>query len=639
MQLHFGCPLEESGTQANRLHRRDLLKILYIVALVVFTRTTFADTQSQGQQPLTADLARYYFASPEIELAARAELDQALRGLQSYEGRLDNGPNLLMALQAYEKVQTLYRRHDGYLHLRCARNRDGAACGDEQQLQSTTAAQVAFLTPAILALGKPRLEALLVTEPRLTPYRFALEAMLRDSEHTLAKDLQACLDRVHPELADWQYDLYEQILAGISFGTVETQSGPLDVNRQRSRLATSPDAHVREEAFKHRYQGFLSQRRLIAFSLIHTVKAQNLLAQEHRYHDAPTRKYFGMELNPEQTKTLLNLMGQRGDVVKRFEKIRSSDFEEATKTSMHAWDLQALPPGLVIPAAPLSDVPRIFHEAFAALGAEYQSAFDDLLNPLSARADVVPGGMPGRYQGGFSIGFQGSMSILFFGRYDGTFKDLSVIAHEGGHAVHRALMSAHGLSPLYADGPAFLFESFAAFNELLLADYMAAHSTDPRLRRYYLEQWMGIKGLDAFYGAQDALLEQKIYDGVSSGSVQGADDLDKITDTVDSQFSIFPAITPELRNRWATASLMYEDPLYDVNYVYGGLLALKYYQLYSRDRNAFVARYVALLKNGFDGPPATLLKQFLDIDLLDSSLLADDLSLLDGKLKQLEAGR
>jgi oligoendopeptidase F len=148
---------------------------------------------------------------------------------------------------------------------------------------------------------------------------------------------------------------------------------------------------------------------------------------------------------------------------------------------------------------------------------------------------------------------------------------------------------------------------------------------------------MSIKGLDAFYGAQDALLEQQVYDGVSSGKIRGADDLDKVSE--DSQFSIFPATTPQLRNRWATASLMYEDPLYNVNYVYGGLLALKYYQLYSRDREAFVPRYIALLKNGFDAPPAALLKKFLDIDLFDSSLLTDDLNLLDHRLKQLESGR
>jgi len=617
-----------------------LLTAANVMAVFAFTTiATVVAAQPPTQQLFTADLARYYFATPQAELAARVDLEQALKTLQTYEGHLDNARNLVAALRAYEKVQTLYRRHDGYLHLRCARNRENASCEDEERLGSTTSAQVAFLRPEILALGRPRLEGLVTSELGLAPYRFALESILRESEHTLPKDEQASMDRFQPEIAEWQYDLYEQILAAISFGTVQTSTGWFDVNRQRRRLATSPDAKVREEAFKRRYQGLASQRALIAFSLLHTVKAQNMLAQEHHYPDAPVRKYTDMDLNPEQTKSLLVLMGQHGDVAKRFEKVRARDFEETNRTQMNAWDLQAALPGLAAPDTPLSDAVGIYHEAFAGLGREYQAAFDELLNPQNARADIVPGGAPGRYQGGFSIGFQGSTSMLFIGRYDGTFKDLSVIAHEGGHAVHRTLMNAHGILPVYAAGSSFLSEAFAAFNELLLADYMAAHSSDPRLKRYYREQWMSIKGLDAFYGAQDALLEQRIYDGVSSGTVHGADDLDQITQTVDAQFSIFLASTPELRNRWIDVSLMYEDPLYDVNYVYGGLLALKYYQLYSRDRDDFVPRYIALLKNGFDASAAQLLKKFLNIDLFDSSLLTDDLDLLDRRLKELETGR
>ena len=149
---------------------------------------------------------------------------------------------------------------------------------------------------------------------------------------------------------------------------------------------------------------------------------------------------------------------------------------------------------------------------------------------------------------------------------------------------------------------------------------------------------MRIKGLDAFYGAQDAVLEQQIYEGVTKGEIRSADDLDSLTLQVDSQFSAFPASTPELRNRWATLSLMYEDPLYNINYVYGGLLALKYYQLYTADREHFLPRYIALLKNGFDAPPAVLLQQYLSIDLFGDSLLKDDLVLLNRRLDQLELG-
>ena len=592
---------------------------------------------AQTAVPLSADLGRYYFASPAAEVAARADLDAALKRLGAFKGQLNSGSNLLKVLQAQEDVLKIYRKHAGYLHFRCSLNPKDPACESEGQLESQVDAATAFLSPEILAIPEDRLQAFYAAEAGLKPYKFAIEDIRREAARVLPGPEEALLDGFRPEIADWQYDLYQQIVAGIPFGTVQTATGPLDVIRQRNLLMSNPDARVREEAFKRRLDGFASRRDLLAFALIQTIKAQNALARAHHYPDAPARKYSSMYLDPAQTRALLAAMAQHGEVARRFEKILGDNFLRTNHTQFQAWDESAPSPDFVPPVTSLADIPHIFHEAFAELGVEYQKAFDALVDPASGRADIVPGGAPGRYSGGFSIGFLDSTSMLFLGRYDGTIKDLSVIAHEGGHATHRGLMSANQVRPLYADGPSFLFESFAAFNELVLADYLAAHATDFAARRFYLQKWMQIKGLDAFYGAQDAILEQQIYDGVAAGTIRDADGLDKLTLQVDGQFSIFPATTPELRNRWAAVSLMYEDPFYDVNYVYGGLLALKYYQLYTANREQFVPRYTALLKNGFDAPPAVLLRQFLNIDLSSPALVQEDIDLLNRRLDQLEA--
>ncbi len=594
------------------------------------------DSGDAAAKGLTADLGRYYFASPEAEVAARAELESALGALGGFKGQIDSGEKLLGALRAYEEVLRIYHRHEGYLHLRCAQDRSDGACEAREKLEAEADAKTAFLTPEILGIPKERLKEFYGAEPKLKSYEYAVAEMRREEGHVLPVEQQELLDRFEPEIGDWQYDLYERVVAGIAFGKVETAAGPQDVLRQRRLLAESADGKVREEAFKKRLNGYASQRDLLAFALMHTVRAQEALAKAHRYANAPDRKYTSLGLEPEQTRALLEAMAQHGEIAKRFEKLRARDFEEAYGKPMQAWDASAPLPGFVAPVTTLAEAPAIYHGAFAGLGAEYQEAFDALLDAKNGRADVLPGGAAKRYAGGFSIGFAGSRSILFYGRFDGTFKDLSVIAHEGGHAAHRELMSGNGVKPVYCTGPNYLFESFAAFNELLLAEYQAEHAKDERLRRYYREQWMGIKGLDAWYGAQDALLEQKIYDGVAAGRVRNADDLDQLTAQVDGEFSMFAAGTPELKNRWATMSLMYEDPSYDVNYVYGGLLALKYYEMYQANRVEFAKKYVALLKNGFDAAPAELLKQFLGIDLGDGSLLKGDMELLERRLGELE---
>ncbi len=601
----------------------------------VFTVVASGQEAASTAAGLSVDLPRYYFKSPQEEIAARTDLNEALDRLERFKGQLNSSSQLLAFLEQNDAVQKLFAKHDDYLYLRCSLNRKDSACDEEDKLDSGFNAKTAFVDPAILGISGDRLRSFLGQEPKLKQYSFELSDVRRNLPHLLPEAQQRFLDELHPEIADWQYDLYDRIVAGIDFGTVQTPAGPLDVVRQRNLIASSSDGRVREEGFKKRYAGYASQRDLIAFALIHTVRSQTALAKAHHYADAPSRKYQGLYLKAEDTRNLLARMAQNGDIPKRYEQIRSHEIEQGYHQPAHAWDMSAPAPGLNLPIASLPEARSIFHAAFAGLGKEYQSAFDALLDPASRRADILPGGAVNRYGGGFSLG-PGATPVLFYGRYDGTFKDLSVIAHEGGHATHRALMNANGVLPCYQHGPNFLFESFAEFNELLLADYMAEHASTPELRPYYRERWMNIKGLDAFYGAQDALLEQAIYDGVSAGTVRNADDVDRLTLKVDSQFSQFPSSAPELRVRWTMVSLMFEDPLYDVNYVYGGLLALKYFQLYSGRRDWFVPRYIALLKNGFDQTPGELLNRFLGINLSGPGLLNDNLELLGRRLDQMK---
>ena len=185
-----------------------------------------------------------------------------------------------------------------------------------------------------------------------------------------------------------------------------------------------------------------------------------------------------------------------------------------------------------------------------------------------------------------------------------------------------------------------MFESFAVFNELVLADYMIEHAKTPGEKRYYLEQFLQIKGLEFLLGAKDASLEQAIYDGVADGSLTNADDLDTLTLESDKNFSMWPAEVPALKARWERLVLAYEDPLYYVNYVYAGLLGLEYFQLWKADPEKFNQAYAALLENGFDAPPADLLEKYLDINLHNQeTLVANASSVVDRILIELETNQ
>ena len=235
-------------------------------------------------------------------------------------------------------------------------------------------------------------------------------------------------------------------------------------------------------------------------------------------------------------------------------------------------------------------------------------------------------------------GFIGTDSVFYSAGFAGSYNDVRVLAHESTHAVHRQLMNRNHVScPLMPPGQSILFEAFAIFSELLFADYLYSHETDPLLKQFYLEQFLEGKGTIMFNVAPEVAVEHAVYDGVKQGTIKGADDLDALTKRIYSRYSIWPEKHDELKATWMNISLMYEDPFYDVNYVYGALPRPQVLRdVHATTREHFIPRYIALMRNGFDAPPEALLKRFLDIDLHDPQLVSNALSAVEDKVNLLE---
>ena len=238
------------------------------------------------------------------------------------------------------------------------------------------------------------------------------------------------------------------------------------------------------------------------------------------------------------------------------------------------------------------------------MGAEYTGAYAELLNPANRRLEICAA--PECDDTGFSVGFLGSESGVYFGGYDGTTAKARALAHESGHAVHRQFMGTHQRIAAYNRGPAFMFESFAIFNELLFLDHLYKSAATNADRAYYLNCFLHDATFQVFGSAQETELESTIYRGVDDGTIKTAADFNALTVKVFARYDQTSAIDPATKLYWARNRLYFTDPLYDVNYLYAGLLALKYFTQLERDPHGFPPRYVALLKNGFNDSPAAL---------------------------------
>ena len=597
-----------------------VLLLLSMLRWSALCQEAFEPIPQQIAPQYRVDFARNFFASPEAEKADRANLYVTLKDLETLKGKVANSADdLQRALQLYDSVQVQFHRHYAYLYLRYAINTDDeTSLAESSALDAEVSTRTAFLRQELMRVGERTLGAFVARKPSLKRYLFAIESARRYRPYTLSLKEEELLSATAPFNSDWQSELYDKL-------------------RERTQLnpVNSSDPRGREEGFKRRYAGLAAQRDLYAFTLTRLAAARDRLARLRHYADAPSEAYFKSYWSRAEVDDLLEQIARGADLYKRYQRLRADRIKQLTGSKeVNLWDMSVRPSGMRPPRYTITQASQIIRAALTPLGTEYGLELAALLDPANGRMDIVPG--EHRKRGGFSKGFIGTDSVFYSGGFAGYYNDVRVLTHESTHAVHRQLMNRNHVLPAYAEGPHYLFESFAIFNEFLLPDYLYSRETDQLRKQYYLEQFLEGKGMEMFGVAPEVVVEHAVYDGVRRGRIKGADDLDALTRRIYSRYSIWPERHDELKGQWMNISLMYEDPFYDINYVYGVLLALKFYEMYTRDPQHFVPRYIALMRNGFDAPPAVLLKRFLAIDLNDPRLLSDALKVLEDKVNLLE---
>lgn len=526
------------------------------------------------------DFAKNFFISPEAEKADRHHLYATLKDLESLKGRLaSSAANLHRGLKLNDALQVQFNKHYSYLYLRYAVNTtDETSLKDSATLDAEVTARTAFLRQELMEIDDKTLNHLVSRNQRLQEYLPAIAAVRRFRPYKLSLQEEELLSATAPN-NDWPYELYE-------------------------RLSTRSDIGP-------------SERELFAFALTRLAATRTRLAQLHHFNDAASEVYFNSYWTKAEVDALLKQIAQKADLYKRYQRLRAD------------YNQKIAPPRFTI-----SDASEIIRNALSPLGPDYGRELTALLDPSNGRMDIVPG--EHRKRGGFSKGFIGTDSVFYSFGFTGTYNDMRILTHESTHAVQRQLMNRNHVLPAYAEGPHYLFEAFAIFNEFLLPDYLYNHESEPLRKQFYLEQFLEGKGTAMLYVAPEVTLEHAVYEGVKDGSLKGADDLDALTKRVYWPYLMSPEKNAGLKSQWIKLSLMYEDPFYYVNYIYGAMLALKFYEMYTRDPEHFVPRYIALMKNGFDAPPAILLKRFLEIDVHNPDLVSNALSMIEKKVDLLE---
>jgi oligoendopeptidase F len=553
-----------------------------------------------GTPAYQTDLGRY-FPDRTAEQSQRASLLAQVETFTSTQASsLTTSKAFVDWLGAHENLRVQLKKHDAYVYLLAERDSgDHVAEAADAVLNSAMDRLDAATERTLAAMGRERLGALMA-DPAVAPYRYFVEHTLNTAAHA-AQNQDAVAALAAPALRSLA-DSYKSLLP-----------------KRRAALAAAGDPKA---TFEAKWLPFAQNEAAFAAILIPIVRLQDGKARLEGYPGAPEAAYASAGLSAAEVNDALAAI-RRTDAAKYYDAVVAAAAAKRLGVAIgdvHAWNLQAAdsyqPAAVAFPDA----IPLIL-AAEQPMGSDYAEQYLQLFDPHAHRVEWCHEAACDR--AGFSIGYKGVESALFYGSYTGDTDSLRAVAHEAGHAAHRALMNEHQKLAVYNSGPNFMFESFAIFNELLLLDHLYQVAPTPEAKAYYLHQFLDDVLFNLYGSAQETDLEQSIYAGVGSDSVHSAADLDAMTLKVFAQYRSGAALEPEMRDYWARNRLYFIDPLYDVNYLFAGLLAVQYLQQYEADPKGFSSSYVALLKNGFTDTPQALEKRFLSVDLDDPGPLVE----------------
>ena len=256
--------------------------------------------------------AESVFSSVEAWDAALEALVADLPGLESFAGRLEEGPDVTIdALVARDDLMRRAGQVFVYAYLDYSVDTTAqdavARFGKAQTAFGQMLAAVAFIEPELLALGRERLAEWSAERPELAPYGHYLDDLFRRGEHVRSVEVE----ELFGQLADAHggpYAIYSGLVDGdLGFADATGESGESAEVTQGSveALLTSPDRALRQSAWESYADGFRSVRNALVANYATAIKMDVFSGRARRHESTRSASLFASNIPIEVFDNLL----------------------------------------------------------------------------------------------------------------------------------------------------------------------------------------------------------------------------------------------------------------------------------------------------------------------------------------------
>lgn len=526
--------------------------------------------------------------------------------LAAFQGKLGQGAgNLLEALKLMEQATLKMDLAYSYAS-RCSdvdtKNTEGQALVAKVQTQMVQMnSETAFLDPEILELSEETLAAYYEEEPGLKYYENTIRETQRLKAHSLSAEMETLLASAGQvtSVPSRVFSMFNN--ADIQFPEIEDENGD-KVRVTHGRfvpLQENADRRVRKDAFEALYHTYDQFKNTLAASYDGQVKQLMFKAKARKYNSTLEAAVDGNNVSPEVYKNLVEAINENLDKMHRYVRLRKKCLGV---DELHMYDVYAPMIADVAVEVPFEQAKETVLTALQPLGERYIN----LLKEAFANRWIDVYENEGKRSGAYSAGAYGVHPFVLL-NYNNNLANQFTLAHEMGHAMH-SYFSNEAQPYLNSHYKIFVAEVASTCNEILLNEYLLAHTEDPKQRAYlinhYLESFKGTVFRQTMFAEYEMVTNAM----AERGESLNAETLSKVYYELNQKYFGPDMVSdPEIALEWAKIPHFYYN-FYVYQYATGFSAAVAIARRILKEGEPAVQDYMKFLASGCTDAPVELLK-------------------------------
>lgn len=580
---------------------------------------------------LNWNLSDYYKSldDPNIE----ADFSKASQIIQELTQHRDNialltSSELLQLIQQWEQVNLLFDNIGSYAGLLESTNvgvADVTRFSKKIQERITNAIEpMIFIETELSHLTEKQWQTHLKA-PELKDYRKFLEKIYISSKHTLSEVEEKILNQKSLTSREALNHLFS-----VTTNTLEVSWDDAVITLEELiNKMSDADPTVREKAAKQLTKSLNTNEKTTPAILNALVQDKAISDRLRNYEYPEQARFHGDDVDKATVSAMLEAVDKKRSIIGRYYALKK---QILGLEKLHWWDRYAPLPEAKT-KIPLEQGKQMVIDAFTAFSPET----GEIVTSMFDKQHVD--WLPNKTKRGGAFCSYGSREVYPYVllNYTNTPRDVATVAHELGHAIHDVYASQENVH-LQAHASLALAEIASTFGEsLLLRKLLASNSITKQDRIALLMASIEDRFATVFRQVSMFQFEQQLHARYREEGELSKDQIDSLWhETMKRGFDDQLIYTDEHKNSWMYVGHIFHWPFYVYSYAFAQLCTLALVKQYQEEGNAFVPKYLKILKAGGSLSPKDNLAR-AGLDVADTAFWEKGLQTMEEMVQELEA--